>query len=219
MRTPAYIDVRHWSEQRRLRQAVIITREKENMKPTVIAHLPFDPLDPVNRGVESDERAGYTQGELRRIVYCDPATGERFVFLTTEERLRPGLIALLYLLRWKIEKVFDVFKNKLHQQKAWANGATAARTQAHLTALTHNLLTLLLATLEQAGVSESKIELKRTATATARPASQRVPAQEMVRHASQLTCQFIRLVRHCLDYKTPWRHALPLFQRRLESYL
>jgi len=216
---PAYIDVRHWSEQRRLRQALIITREKENMKPTEIAHLPFDPLDPVNRGVESDERAGYTQGELRRIVYRDPATGERFVFLTTEESLRPGLIALLYLLRWKIEKVFDVFKNKLHQQKAWANGATAARTQAHLTALTHNLLTLLLATLEQAGVSERKIELKRAATTAARPASQRVPAQEMVRHASQLTSQFIRLVRHCLDYKTPWRHALPLFQRRLESYL
>jgi len=54
-------------------------------------------------------------------------------------------------LRWKIEKLFDVFKNKLHQQKAWANGLTAARTQAHLTALTHNLLTLLLVALEQAG--------------------------------------------------------------------
>jgi hypothetical protein len=51
------------------------------------------------------------------------------------------------------------------------------------------------------------------------PASQRVPAQEMVRHAAQLTCQFIRLVRHCLDYKTPWREALPLFHRRLESHL
>ena len=61
---PAYIDVRHWSEQRRLRQALIITREKENMKPTGIAPFPFDPLDPVNRGVESDERAGYTQGGM-----------------------------------------------------------------------------------------------------------------------------------------------------------
>jgi hypothetical protein len=47
----------------------------------------------------------------------------------------------------------------------------------------------------------------------------RVPAQEMVRHAAQITCQFIRLVRHCLAYKTPWRDALPLFQRRLDSYL
>jgi hypothetical protein len=47
----------------------------------------------------------------------------------------------------------------------------------------------------------------------------RVPAQEMVRHTAQLTCQFIRLVRHCLARQTSWRDALPLFQRRLDSYL
>jgi Transposase DDE domain len=216
---PAYIDVLHWSEQRRLRQALLITREKENMKPTVISHYAFDPSDPVNRGVESDEMAGYTYAYLRRIVYCDPASGERFVFLTTVQDLRPGVIALLYLLRWKIEKSFDVLKNKLHQQKAWANGQTAAHTQAHLTALAHNLLTILLVTLERAGLREQKIERQQTARQDARSATQRVPAQEMVRHATQLTCQFIRLLRHCLALKVPWRVALPLFQRRLEFYL
>jgi len=216
---PAYIDVLHWAEQKRLRQALIITREKENMKPTVIGHNAFDPQDPVNRGVEADEMAGYAYAYLRRLVYCDPASGERFVFLTTETSLRPGLIALLYLLRWKIEKVFDVFKNKLHQQKAWANGATAAHTQAHLTALTHNLLTILLATLEQAGIREQKVERQQAARRDARPDSRRVPAQEMVRHAAQLTCQFIRLLRHCLVHNTSWPEALPLFQRRLEAYL
>jgi hypothetical protein len=177
------------------------------------------PHDPVNRGVESDEMAGYTYAYMRRIVYRDPVSGERFVFITTETSLRPGVIALLYLLRWKIEKVFDVFKNKLHQQKAWANGETAAHTQGHFTALTHNLLSILLVTLEQAGLTEQKVERKRAAEQKARPVSQRVPAQEMVRHATQLTCQFIRLFRHCLAYKTPWRDALPLFQRRLEAYL
>jgi hypothetical protein len=216
---PAYIDVLYWFEQKRLRQAVIITREKANMKPTVIGHHAFDPHDPVNRGVEADEMAGYTHAYMRRIVYCDPASGERFVFLTTDESLRPGLVALLYLLRWKIEKSFDVFKNKLHQQKAWANGATAATTQAHLTALTHNLLVVLLATLEQAGIREEKIESQQSARKKDRPAAQRVPAQEMVRHASQITCQFIRLLRHYLVHKTPWRDALPLFQRRLAIYL
>lgn len=216
---PAYIDVLYWTEQKRLRQALIITREKECMKPTVISHYAFDPQDPVNRGVEADQMAGYTYAYLRRIVYRDPAGGDRYIFLTTETSLRPGLIALLYLLRWKIEKVFDVFKNKLHQQKAWANGATAAHTQAHFCALTHNLLTILLATLEQAGVTERKVERKQAARRKASPAAQRVPAHENVRHASQLTCQFIRLVRYYLDHKTPWHEALPLFQRRLESYL
>jgi hypothetical protein len=216
---PAYVDVRYWSEQKRLRQAVIITREKANMKPTVIGAYAFDPQDPVNRGVEADEMAGYTHAYLRRIVYCDPASGERFVFLTTDETLRPGLVALLYLLRWKIEKSFDVFKNKLHQQKAWANGETAARIQAHLTALTHNLLIVLLATLEQAGIREEKVEQQQATRQHARSEELRVPAQAMVRHAAQLTCQFIRLLRHCLAYKTPWPEALPLFQRRLEVYL
>ncbi len=216
---PAYIDVFYWTEQKRLRQALLITREKENMKPTIIGHQAFDPHDPVNRGVEADERAGYTHAYLRRIVYRDPASGERFVFLTTEDSLRPGLIALLYLLRWKIEKVFDVFKNKFHQQKAWANGATAAATQAHFTALTHNLLTLLLVTLERAGLREQKVERAQAKRRQARPASQRVPAQALVRHAAQLTCQFIRLVRHCLVHHTRWCDARPLFRLRLEAYL
>jgi len=216
---PAYIDVLFWFEQKRRRQAVIITREKENMKPLIIGPNGFDRQDPVNRGVEADELAGYTYAHLRRIVYRDPLSGERFVFVTTETTLRPGLIALLYGLRWKIEKVFDVAKNKLHQQKAWANGDIAAHLQAHCIALTHNLLTLLLATLEQAGVRELKLERKQAARRRACPAAQRVPAQEMVRHAAQLSCQFIRLVRHYLQHKTPWRAALPRFQLRLESYL
>ena len=189
------------------------------MKPTVIGTFAFDRADPVNRGVEADERAGYTQAYLRRIVYRDPASGERLVFLTTEESLRPGVIALLYLLRWKIEKVFDVFKNKLHQQKAWANGPTAAHTQAHLTALAHNLLTLLLATLERAGIGEQKIARVQAARRAATPAAQRLPAAELVRHAAQLTCQFIRLVRYYLDHPTPWHEALPHFRRRLHVYL
>lgn len=216
---PAFIDVRYWSEQRRLGQAVMITREKDNMKPTAIDRYPYDPDDPVNRGVESDEMAGYTHAYLRRIVYCDPATGERFVFLTTEQSLRPGVIALLYFLRWKIEKAYDVYKNKLHQQKAWANGPVAVIAQAHLTALTHNLLTLLLVTLEAAGVREQKVTRRIARDIARTPASQRVPAHELVCHALQLTCQFIRLVRHCIDHKVPWRDALPAFERRLTAYL
>lgn len=95
----------------------------------------------------------------------------------------------------------------------------AASTQAHLTALTHNLLTILLVTLEQAGIREKKIQRQQAQRRDARPDAQRVPAQEMVKHAAQLTCQFIRLVRHCLAHQTSWHDALPLFRRRLEAYL
>lgn len=216
---PAYIDLLYWAEQRRRRQAMLITREKDNMKPMVVGPYPFDRADPVNRGVEADEMAGYTYAYWRRIVYCDPLTKERFVFITTDEGLRPGVIALLYFLRWKIEKVYDVYKNKLHQQKAWANGSTASHTQAHLIALTHNLLTILLCTLESADCPEAKITRQKTMRQEQRAEHQRVPAQEMVRYAAQLTCQFIRLLRHCLRHPTPWHAALPLFQARLAGYL
>ena len=83
--------------------------------------------------------------------------------------------------------------------------------------ITHNLLTLLLVTLEAASLCEKKVERTQTARRDSVPDKQRVPAQKMVRHAAQLTCQFIRLVRHCLDCKVPWREALPLFRRRLDS--
>ena len=117
------------------------------------------------------------------------------------------------------EKVYDVYKNKLHQQKAWANGSVAGHTQAHLIALTHNLLTLLLSSLESAGCAEDKVIRHQAARRQQQAEHQRVPAHEMVRHATQLTCQFIRLVRHCLRAQTPWRIALPLFQSRLAGYL
>lgn len=86
-------------------------------------------------------------------------TAGRFI-ITTNYNLRPGLIALLYLLRWKIEKTYDVFKNKLLEQKAWANGATAHLCQAHFIFLLYNLLVLLQARLEQAGIYKLKVEQK-----------------------------------------------------------
>ena len=141
------------------------------------------------------------------------------MFVTTDLSLRPGLVALLDALRWKIEKAYDVFKNKLHQRKAWANGRTAAHAQAHLIALTHNLLTILLCHLESTGLKEVKVRSRAETLRLKTPAPQQVPSRNMVRHAHQLTCQFIRLVRHCLDHQTRWREALPLFERRLACYL
>lgn len=216
---PAYIDVQFWCLQKIRRQAVVITREKENMKPQVIAANPCDADDPVNRGVEADEYAGYSAGYMRRIRYRDPATGELFIFITTCLTLRPGLIALLYLLRWKIEKAYDVFKNKLFEQKAWANGRTALLCQAHFVALVYNLLILLQAKLENFGIYERKVQDKAAKRAAGAPAAKRVPSHEMIQHAHVLTCQFIRLVRYCLRRRTAWVDMLPLFRERMEVYL
>jgi len=213
---PAYIDCQYWLLEKIGRQAMIITREKDNMKPMIYGPNGFDPHDPVNEGVEADELAGYSYAALRRIRYRDPATGETFVFITTCTHLRPGLIALLYFLRWKIEKVYDVFKNKLKAKKAWAVGETAALIQAHFLTLLHNLLTVFLARMEDYGLSEEKLRPKTLRRAQDHPPA---PAHKMVKHAFALTCQLIRLVRHCFRYKLSWAHAFPLFSLRLRAYL
>jgi hypothetical protein len=216
---PAYIDNLYWFLEKMNQQAMVITREKENMKPMIYGPYDFDRKDPVNKGVEADEEAGYSNTTLRRIRYRDPASGEVYVFITTCRHLRPGVIALLYLLRWKIEKVYDVFKNKLKEQKAWACGPVAAKTQAHFMALLHNLLALLLAQLENQGIREKKVEERAKHRREAIPMEKRVPAQEMVRHAYTMTCQFIRLLRHALRHKYAWSEVLPLFRLRLEAYI
>ena len=210
---PAYIDIMHWSQLKRLKQAVFISREKENMKPEVISHYPFDPEDPVNRGVIADEMAGYSCAYLRRIRYRDPETKEELVFITTDPWLRPGLVALLYLMRWKIEKAYDVFKNRLFVRKAWGNGKTSLLQQGHFLTLLHNLLTLLLNDLEQDGITETKV-LRRQA-----PRHTDTPSRRMVRHVHIHTAQFIRAVRNLIASATRWDDALPILKLRLESYL
>jgi len=103
--------------------ARFITRTKANMKPIVYNSMAWDTTDPVNDGVEADEFVGIDGAmAMRRVRYRDPETGTRYEFLTSVDDFPPGLIALLYLARWRIEKVFDTTKNKLEETKAWAEG-------------------------------------------------------------------------------------------------
>ncbi len=97
---PAYMDNPHGGLEKLNRHAMIITREKENRDPTIYGPCGFDPDDQINRGVITDDHAGYTNAALRRIHSGDPTTDKDFVVITTCQHLRPGLIALLSFLRW-----------------------------------------------------------------------------------------------------------------------
>lgn len=123
-----------------------ISREKENMKLIRCGERSFDRDDHRNAGVLSDEYVGPGGGAgamLRRITYLDPAEGTRYVYLTTEMGLPPGLLVLIYKQRWDVEKVFDELKTKLVEKKAWGSKATAKATQAQFLCLAHNLMVLL----------------------------------------------------------------------------
>lgn len=103
--------------------------------------LMFDKENSYNTGIISDTKETFKSGgPFRKIVYVDPETMKEMTFLTSVADVPPGLIAYLYLWRWKIEKVFNTFKSKLKETKAWANGRIAVDIQASLKAMAYNIL-------------------------------------------------------------------------------
>lgn len=221
----AFIDNGYWT---RLRLAspdapALITRQKENMNPLSYGQIPFDRNDPFNAGVLGYEMVGFDNClPMYRVTYRDEHNGADFVFLTTDSTLSPGVVALLYRLRWKIEKTYNTCKSKLHLTKAWANGTVAQEIQSHLTAITHNLLALLLNRLSvDHDITEKKLEAVHDKAAAKRTADE-VPNHPfflIARLALQLSCQFIRTVRNLLLHPKSWRDALPLFKQRLHHYI
>lgn len=155
-----------------------------------------------------------------------PETLEEYEFLTTERTLPPGLIALLYLLRWRIEKLFDTGKNKLEETKMWATGEVAREVQAHCFALTHNLLVLLRRELERShGVREEKLEHKRAKALDQRTkvaqAKGRIvpPVYWKLPAAVQLSVQYIRAIRNGIWSRQRWAKILPRLAVVLSAYL
>jgi len=110
-----------------------------------VEKLDFDQEDPINAGVLKNEKVeSGTKGViLRRVTYCCPE-GKTYVFLTNLHRnIRPGAIAFLYKCRWEIEKAYNTFKHKLHEQRAWAVSEEAKIAQSHFICLTYNLSLIL----------------------------------------------------------------------------
>jgi len=225
---PAFVDKAFWT-----RMAIgdtrarFITRTKANMKPIVYGSRRWNPEKVVNQGVTADVIVGFDGAVTMRMVrYTDPETATEYEFLTSVEDLDPGLIALLYLTRWRIEKVFDTTKNKLEETKSWAVGETAQEIRAHFVALTHNLLVLLRAELERGhGVREEKVERKRNAQTIrreqrAKKAGRKVAeVQRRLPAVVQLTAQYIRAVRNGILNGTRWIRALAQLHAATKSYL
>ena len=132
----------------------------------------------------------------------------------------------MFLLRWRIEKIFDTAKNKLEETKAWANGALAQDTQAHVLALTHNLLVLIRDKLaREHGIQELKVVQKRE-TALERRHEMAASCGRVVAHFQeklppivQLTVQFIRTLRNGILGKLRWLAAVAHLRTSMEKYL
>ena len=162
---------------------------------------------------------------MRRVRYRDPETGTEYEFLTTGRDLAPGTIAMLYLLRWRIEKVFDTGKNKLMEKKGWATGEVAREIQGHFFASTHNLLVLLRSRLHRDhGIREEKLEEKRVKSLEKRSLeAQKLegevhPFQWKLPAVVQFSLQLIQALRKGILRQKRWAAILPIFDSRLSAY-
>lgn len=224
---PAYVDNYFWLRQKMVNGVYFVTRMKRNMKPISRIAVAFDASDPINRGVLEDLRIGVDNvGMMRLVRYEDQASGSIHQFLTSEMTLRPGVVAYLYQLRWRIEKTFDTFENSLGESKSWANSDNARIIQSLAICLTHNLMTLFQDSLKRdKDLSDSKLLKKKRAAveATKEMAKQRgrdlPPLVGRLLKPSQISLQFIRWLRNQWTIKDPYDTAIERLRPLMDAYL
>jgi len=213
---PAIIDYQQWYKWKRGSGIYILTLEKSNSALMTIGERPVDYDDPRNIGVVSDKIVGPSNGvAIRRVIYLDPVTGKEYRFLTNEMTIPPGLIAILYKMRWDIEKTFDEIKNKSFEQKAWAANENAKQQQAHFIALSHNLKRLIEVKLEkEEGITDQISRQKRAkriqqdiekAHAAGRKPN---PIVTGLLRCTQRSVQFIRWLTSAISRFSLWRDAV-----------
>lgn len=207
----AGIDFLAWHRWKQASGLYFVSMEKENMELEVMGLADWDRNDPVNAGIQNVELVAGSAGVMvRRIRYVEPVTGNEYVFITNQITLRPGLIAFLYKLRWDVEKVFDVLKNKLNEQQAWATTDTAKSVQAQMICLLHNLIQILEETLKCEGIENVAEKARRRKTlervqAIATAAGRIIPSCVVaLQRLTQCSVKLLRWLRSSLRDRLPW---------------
>jgi len=159
----AGIDFKQWHKWKNNNGIYFLSIEKKGCVLEVLKEHTFDKLDNVNNGVLSDQKVKTSDGSvLRRVTYICPDSQKTYIFLTNLPfSIRSGLIPYLYKTRWDVEKMFDVFKNKLEEKKSWATSDTAKTMQATFICLAHNLSLILNHKIEEEEGTIYKYDAKR----------------------------------------------------------
>lgn len=221
----AAIDFTFWHQLKQGHGIYFICREKK-VDRMACGNRRWDRDDPINHGVTGDRQVGSSStGRLVRVIdFRDEATGKIHHFITNEMTLPPGILALLYRMRWDIEKVFDEVKNRLNQKKAWATSSTAKSMQGHFIALAHNLMLLLENSLRtEEGIFDLPEQKRRLArreeeNKKADRHSELWCLRDWLHRSTQRGVKFIRWLREQLRHRPSWRkscEALALLYARL----
>jgi len=124
-----------------------VTRLKTNAKYQVVRCHPVLK----NKGLISDETIQFTgvqtakkcPTQLRRIVYKEPVTGKRYVFLSNNFKLAAKTIADIYKARWQVELFFKWIKQNLKIKSFIGTSKNAVLTQIWIALCLYLLLSYL----------------------------------------------------------------------------
>ena len=216
----AGIDFRYW-EKAKGSGVYFVSREKDNMRLEVLGRTPVDYSDYCNQGVLRDELVATSTGVgVRRIIYYDEVGEVEYSYLTSNLRLPPGLIVLLYKQRWDIEKTFDETENRFEEGKAWATTATAKCIQAQLICLAYNLCLLMEELLQRTEQISNLPELRRRAQRQARVDARLAERNcqpsfihTAIDRLTQRGAKLIRWIRNHLYHDRLWREAIQMLRR------
>ncbi len=225
----AVIDFQYAYNLKQSKSIYILTEWKDNLAPMCAIPRKIDRENPANELIVRDETLSFdnTPGQWRRITAICPDSGETFIILTNQMTLPPGVLSECYRLRWRIEKAFDQQEQKLDERKAWAKSETAKSIQAIAICIAHNLLKIFSATLKaEEDIQDSKVieayhaDLDKREQ-KAREAGRSFPKKLYLAlyRPSELSLQFIRWLRSCLQRSTPYRQALNLLRPLMDKYI
>ena len=114
-------------------KAFYVTRAKKNAKFRRVESRPVNRAAGIIRDqivrLSNPLMLAYYPERLRRIVYIDPETGKRLVFLTNNFELPAETIAALYRSRWKVELFFKWIKQNLRIKAFYGTIENAVKTQ------------------------------------------------------------------------------------------
>ena len=219
----AGLDYRQWFKWKSEDEIYFLSMEKENSAARTIGLNPFDRHSQVNQGIISDEIVATSTGvSLRRVVYRDPEDGTVYRFLTNlPVSIPPGLVALLYKMRWDVEKIFDEFKNKLGEKKSWATSPRAKTSQALFQCMVHNLLRITEEEirLETGILNQAELDRKAERLEEREEKSRDDGGQGvawLVRRFERITQVSVKLIRWIKGHwyvARPWKEALKMLER------
>lgn len=213
----AIVDFAQWMRWKHNNGIYFITRTKSNMTKEVIGELPFDKGDAENSGVLKDQYIGAGEA-IRMITYHDLETNVTYEFITNLHHLvPPGAIVQLYRMRWDIEKVFDDFKNKLDETKAWSKSLTGKCMQAQFIVLAYNLLLRMRQHIEESEDLKEEAIIKKSEQRWGQTkrvyadAKKPIPSWlEKLRRITQISVKFIRWARALFTRQCSWDTSLEL---------